>query len=105
MAPLLWKHFSACTLRAKKLTDLARSLWQSMNEFRKARQDLDEELHNAGTQSTQPSACQQGASLSGAQQVQYGKLSRKGKQTSTFESRVSWDDTDSCEGYGDRETR
>jgi sec-independent protein translocase protein TatA len=42
---------------AKKLPDLARSLGQSMNEFRKAREDVDRELHNA---STQPSG---GASL------------------------------------------
>ena len=34
---------------AKKLPDLARSLGQSMNEFRKAREDIDRELHNAGT--------------------------------------------------------
>ena len=33
---------------AKKLPDLARSLGQSMNEFRKAREDIDRELHNAG---------------------------------------------------------
>ena len=30
---------------AKKLPDLARSLGQSMNEFRKAREDIDRELH------------------------------------------------------------
>ena len=33
---------------AKKLPDLARSLGQSMNEFRKAREDIDRELHNTG---------------------------------------------------------
>jgi|ERR1700704_1284766 sec-independent protein translocase protein TatA len=54
---------------AKKLPDLARSLGQSMNEFRKARQDLDEELHNAGTQSTQPPPCRQAASVPSTQQV------------------------------------
>ncbi|MEY2602657.1 MAG: sec-independent protein translocase protein TatA [Verrucomicrobiota bacterium] len=54
---------------AKKLPDLARSLGQSMNEFRKARQDLDEELHKPGTQSTQPPSCQQVASVPSAQQV------------------------------------
>src|SRR6266850_4479168 len=32
---------------AKKLPDLARSLGESMNEFRKARQELDDHLHNA----------------------------------------------------------
>jgi sec-independent protein translocase protein TatA len=36
---------------AKKLPDLARSLGQSINEFRKAREDIDRELHNAGAQS------------------------------------------------------
>ena len=54
---------------AKKLPDLARSLGQSMNEFRKARQDLNEELRIAGTQSTQPPPCQQVASVPGAQQM------------------------------------
>jgi sec-independent protein translocase protein TatA len=52
---------------AKKLPDLARSIGQSMNEFRKARQELDDQLHNAGTQSTQPTPCQQGASVPGTQ--------------------------------------
>src|SRR3984893_6111178 len=33
---------------AKKLPELARSLGQSMNEFRKAREDFDRELHAAG---------------------------------------------------------
>jgi len=33
---------------AKKLPDLARSLGQSMNEFRKAREEIDRELHNSG---------------------------------------------------------
>ena len=36
---------------AKKLPDLARSLGQSMNEFRKAREEIDRELHNTGTES------------------------------------------------------
>jgi sec-independent protein translocase protein TatA len=35
---------------AKKLPELARSLGQSMNEFRKAREDFDKELHAAGTE-------------------------------------------------------
>ena len=39
---------------AKKLPDLARSLGQSMNEFRKAREDIDRELHNTGAQPSQP---------------------------------------------------
>lgn len=33
---------------AKKLPELARSLGQSMNEFRKAREDFDKELQQAG---------------------------------------------------------
>ena len=45
---------------AKKLPELARSLGQSMNEFRKAREEFDKELHQAGPdlktppQNTQP---------------------------------------------------
>src|SRR3984893_7555592 len=39
---------------AKKLPDVARSLGQSMNEFRKAREDIDRELHNTGAQPSQP---------------------------------------------------
>jgi len=35
---------------AKKLPELARSLGQSMNEFRKAREDFDKELHAAGSE-------------------------------------------------------
>jgi sec-independent protein translocase protein TatA len=35
---------------AKKLPELARSLGQSMNEFRKAREDFDKELHTAGNE-------------------------------------------------------
>src|SRR5882724_11582488 len=35
---------------AKKLPDLERSLGQSMNEFRKAREDFDKELHAAGNE-------------------------------------------------------
>ena len=54
---------------AKKLPDLARSLGQSMNEFSKARQDLDDELYHPGPQPTQPPPCQQGASVPGAQQA------------------------------------
>jgi sec-independent protein translocase protein TatA len=33
---------------AKKLPDLARGLGQSVNEFRKAREDIGRELHDAG---------------------------------------------------------
>jgi sec-independent protein translocase protein TatA len=42
---------------AKKLPDLARSLGQSMNEFRKAREDIDRELHNTGTESSRLQPC------------------------------------------------
>ena len=36
---------------AKKLPDLARGLGQSVNEFRKAREDIGRELHDAGASS------------------------------------------------------
>jgi sec-independent protein translocase protein TatA len=39
---------------AKKLPDLALSIGQSMNEFRKAREDFDRALHHSGTQPSQP---------------------------------------------------
>jgi sec-independent protein translocase protein TatA len=45
---------------AKKLPELARSLGQGMNEFRKAREEFDKELQQAGqyvkgqSQNTQP---------------------------------------------------
>ena len=42
---------------AKKLPDLARSLGQSMNEFRKAREEIDRELHNTGTESSRLQPC------------------------------------------------
>jgi sec-independent protein translocase protein TatA len=57
---------------AKKLPDLARSLGQSMNEFRKAREDIDRELHNTGAQSSQSQTgqvTQQGAAAPSAQQA------------------------------------
>ena len=57
---------------AKKLPDLARSLGQSMNEFRKAREDIGRELHNEGVQPSQPVPChstQQVAAVPSAQQV------------------------------------
>jgi sec-independent protein translocase protein TatA len=41
---------------AKKLPDLARSLGQSMNEFKKAREDIDRELHDAGKSASTPSS-------------------------------------------------
>ena len=43
---------------AKKLPDLARSLGQSMNEFKKARADIDLELHNTESHASQPQPCQ-----------------------------------------------
>jgi sec-independent protein translocase protein TatA len=52
---------------AKKLPDLARSIGQSMNEFRKAREDLDRDLHDAGTQPSQPRSSQ-GAAVPSAHQ-------------------------------------
>jgi sec-independent protein translocase protein TatA len=52
---------------AKKLPDLARSIGQSMNEFRKAREDLDRDLKDAGTQPSQPRSSQ-GAAVLSAQQ-------------------------------------
>jgi sec-independent protein translocase protein TatA len=57
---------------AKKLPDLARSLGQSMNEFRKAREDIDRELHNTGTSPAQPQPCEstrQVAAVRSAQQA------------------------------------
>src|SRR4029077_17806861 len=57
---------------AKKLPDLARSLGQSMNEFRKAREDIGRELHNEGVQPSQLGPChatQQVAAVPSAQQV------------------------------------
>jgi sec-independent protein translocase protein TatA len=38
---------------AKKLPDLARSMGQSMNEFRKAREDIDRDLKDAVAQPSQ----------------------------------------------------
>src|SRR5258708_27131346 len=52
---------------AKKLPDLARSLRQSMNEFRKAREDIDRELHYTGAQPSQPQPSQSTAGRSGAE--------------------------------------
>ena len=39
---------------AKKLPDLARSMGQSINEFRKAREDIDRELNNTISQPSRP---------------------------------------------------
>jgi sec-independent protein translocase protein TatA len=57
---------------AKKLPDLARSLGQSMNEFRKTREDIDRELHNTGAQSSRSQTdqvTQQGAAAPSTQQA------------------------------------
>jgi sec-independent protein translocase protein TatA len=56
---------------AKKLPDLARSIGQSMNEFRKAREDLDRDLRDAGTQPGQLRSSQ-GAAVPSAQQSTSG---------------------------------
>jgi sec-independent protein translocase protein TatA len=61
---------------AKKLPDLARSMGQSMNEFRKAREDLDRDLQDAGTQQSRPRSSQ-GAAVPSAQHPGNEGLSRK----------------------------
>jgi sec-independent protein translocase protein TatA len=55
---------------SKKLPDLARSLGQSMNEFRKAREEIDRELHNAGTRPPQPQPCQSTQQVAAGQSAQ-----------------------------------
>jgi sec-independent protein translocase protein TatA len=52
---------------AKKLPDLARSMGQSMNEFRKAREDIDRDLKDAVAQPSQPRSSQ-GAAVPSALQ-------------------------------------
>jgi len=60
---------------AKKLPELARSLGQSMNEFRKAREEIDKELHQAAqdmkssVQNTQPLQSGQQASPAQSQRL------------------------------------
>jgi len=57
---------------AKKLPELARSLGQSMNEFKKAREDIDRELRDAGAQPSEPrpsNSARQVAQVPSAQQV------------------------------------
>ena len=55
---------------AKKLPELARSLGQSMNEFRKAREDFDRELHSAGNEvKNQPQVYQPAQNVQPAQPV------------------------------------
>jgi sec-independent protein translocase protein TatA len=41
---------------AKKLPDLARSLGQSLNEFSKARENFDREVHNPVAESAEPTS-------------------------------------------------
>ena len=53
---------------AKKLPELARSMGQSMNEFRKAREEFDKELHQAG-QDKMKSSVQNTQPLQSAQQA------------------------------------
>jgi TatA/E family protein of Tat protein translocase len=57
---------------AKKLPDLARSLGQSMNEFKKAREDIDRELHNAGAPPSQPRPCHSTRQVTAVPSVQMG---------------------------------
>ncbi len=52
---------------AKKLPDLARSMGQSMNEFRKAREDIDRDLKDAVAQPSQPRSSQAAAVRSAPQ--------------------------------------
>ena len=63
---------------AKKLPELARSLGQSMNEFRKAREEFDRELHTAGNDvKGQP----QPQSYQAAQNVQPAQPAQPASQT------------------------
>src|SRR5260370_40309860 len=75
---------------AKKLPDLARSMGQSMNEFRKAREDLDRDLQDVGTQPSQPRSSH-GAAVPSAQQrtPDRGTQSEAEKQWTAFGARGS----------------
>ena len=56
---------------AKKLPELARSLGQSMNEFRKAREEFDRELHTASNDvKSQPQSYQPAQNVQPAQPAQ-----------------------------------
>ena len=56
---------------ARKLPELARSLGQSMNEFRKAREEFDRELHTAANDpKSQPQAYQPAQNVQPAQPAQ-----------------------------------
>jgi sec-independent protein translocase protein TatA len=61
---------------AKKLPDLARSMGQSMNEFRKAREDLDRDLQETGTQPSQQRSSQCAAVPSAQQSTPVPRESR-----------------------------
>jgi sec-independent protein translocase protein TatA len=52
---------------AKKLPVLARSIGQSMNEFRKAREDINRDLKDAVAQPSQPQSSQRAAVRSAQQ--------------------------------------
>jgi sec-independent protein translocase protein TatA len=75
---------------AKKLPDLARSLGQSMNEFRKAREDIDRQLHDTGASPSQPQSGQsmnQGAAAPSAQQATSGARTQQEMVGETENSR------------------
>ena len=50
---------------AKKLPDLARSVGQSLNEFKKAREDFDRELQKEGAEPPQPRPSQSTQKVAG----------------------------------------
>jgi len=63
---------------AKKLPELARSLGQSMNEFRRAREDFDRELHAAGNE---VKGAERQPYQSGPQQQQYQPAQNPSRST------------------------
>src|SRR5215472_2692658 len=65
---------------AKKLPELARSLGQSMNEFRKAREEFDKELHQAGQDLKAPVAPQNTQPYQQAQPVQQNQAPQPAQQ-------------------------
>ncbi|MFY9985668.1 MAG: twin-arginine translocase TatA/TatE family subunit [Chthoniobacterales bacterium] len=67
---------------AKKLPELARSLGQSMNEFRKAREEFDRELHTAANDTkSQPQSYQQAQNVQPAQNVQQAQPAGQANQS------------------------
>ena len=54
----------------KKLPDLARSLGQSINEFRKAREDIDRGLQRAGAEPCQPRISQPTQKVEASAQIE-----------------------------------